>query len=260
MGMGRGAGDRPENEVELGQAQGYANEQTRQRDNAFRYQQKLAQDQQQQQGQRFGQQLPNQPLSQIDGLQPGPSPAGGQLNNPAATPQPGTAGGANLDFNFNNRSFNAQVPQMGGFDAQNATGGAPAPSTPLQPTGLASLDIDVPARGQVFLFTMPRGEIEITARPYSWDLLTRLINLGVIAALIAVGVVLYRIGSSLVVRQATGTLAFAMLLIVLGLGSLLFGFLPNFGGLLILIGFVLVVRRLLDQRRAVVAPAATTAT
>jgi hypothetical protein len=62
------------------------------------------------------------------------------------------------------------------------------------------------------------------------------------------------------VRQATNTMAFAILLIVLGLASVLFAFLPTFGGVLMLVGVVLVVRRVLDQRRAAAATTATATT
>lgn len=261
MGLGRGSGGIPEPEIAQNDVQGQpgqANEQTRQRDNVFRYQQKLAQDQQLQQQQSL--QLPNQPQQQVEGLQ--------QPQGQAQFALPGIANG-DLDFRFNNQNFSTKTPQMGGFIAPsfgeataNAPGtGAPVqPMQPMQPTGLASLDIDVPARGQVYLFTMPRGEIEITARPYSWDLIGRLINLAIVAAVIVVGVVVYRIGRQLAVRQATNTMAFAILLIVLGLVSLLFAFLPTFGGVLMLIGVVLVVRRVLDQRRADAAAAAATTT
>ncbi len=53
-------------------------------------------------------------------------------------------------------------------------------------THFASLDVDLPQRGREYLFTTPRGDIEITARAVSEPLLGRLIRL----LILAVGVVI----------------------------------------------------------------------
>lgn len=234
MGAGRGQGERPEEELDQ---QSYN---LRQRDSAFRYQQKLNQEQQAQQAL----QLPAQPA--YDNAPPVP-----QLT----VPQPGT-------------------PQMGGFNADAARlgtvgGGGQRPAdpfddegrsfsmglTPSGPTanlaGLASLDVQlpIPTDRQPIMFETPRGQIEITAQPVSKDLVNRLTSLGILALLIAAGVIAYRLGRQLPLRQATGTMAFAILLILLGLLSWFLNVLPWFGAILFVIGVILAIRRALDYRR-----------
>lgn len=241
-GRGTGMGGQPQQQQELAQnqqGQSYNNEQTRQRDNAFRYQQKLNQDQQQQ-----GFQLPNQAA---------------QPNAPGLVPQTATPSPAtpqlDLGFNFGleiNRGESNQ-PQMGGFNAGGLAGPGQSAGSPAPPTGLASLDIDVPPRGKVFLFTMPRGETKITASPVSRDMTERLINLAIVAAVIIVGVIVYRIARQFPVRQATGTMAFALLLILIGFISWLLSILPLYGVIAMIVGVVLLVRRIIDRRRVLVA-------
>jgi hypothetical protein len=241
MGGGQSEGQQPQ---ELAQN----NDQTRQRDNAFRYQQKLEQEQQQGQAlQRFN----NNPQARPQTAAPkSPFDDDGPGFSLGLTP---TGPTADLDFRFNNPTFSANQPTMGGFNPaiqQSNPGFAPpgTGATVQAPTGLASLDIAIPQRGNAFLFTMPRGDIEITAVPASRDLLFRLTKLGIIAALIAAGVILYRIFSQLSVRQATGTFAFAILLMLVGFMSLLANVLPYFGGILFLVGLVLLVLRLIYKR------------
>ena len=279
---GRGPGNQPQlprrgmNQSGEGQAQGqpqgqagYANnnEQTRQRENAFRYQQKLNDDQAQQQAL----QLPNQQLAgnqnQLYAVPPNAGPAsqpaqnGGQANGPGVPQQM-----FEFKFGFSRDGDTAGAPQSGGFNAEAArlgsVGGgggmggmgpqALTGTTPQLPTGLASLDVDVAPRGKVYLFTVPRGETKITAQPFSRDLTGRLINLAIVVAVIVAGVVLYRVCRQLPVRQATGTIAFANLLILIGLLSWFFSFLPLYGLIIFLVGLVLLVRRIIDHRRAAV--------
>lgn len=253
-GTGMGHGARPQQQQELaqnqqGQGQSSSNEQTRQRDNAFRYQQKLNQDQQQQQS--F--QLPNQSAAQPHGGNLAGEPNAPGLVPQTATPAPATPQ-ADLGFNFG-LEINPGRPgnQMGGVGGGGAMGPGQAAGVPAAPTGLASLDIDVPPRGKVFLFTMPRGETKITASPVSRDLTERLINLAIVAGVIIVGVIVYRIARQLPVRQATGTMAFALLLILVGFLSWLLSILPLYGVIALIVGVVLLVRRIIDRRRAVVA-------
>ena len=60
--------------------------------------------------------------------------------------------------------------------------GVMAGLTPLQRgvgrAGLSSLDFQLPERGNVFYFSTPRGEVEITVRPVESQLVQRVINLG----------------------------------------------------------------------------------
>jgi hypothetical protein len=52
------------------------------------------------------------------------------------------------------------------------------------PAGLASLDVEIPARGTVYRFTTPRGEMEIRARAMSRPLLANLELLGITALVV----------------------------------------------------------------------------
>ncbi|WP_425615613.1 hypothetical protein NA78x_005542 [Anatilimnocola sp. NA78] len=225
----------------------YNNEQFRQRDNANRYQQKLQQEVQEQAATQQQLQVPNLTFQapgagnaqpQFGGFdpaiangRPGSSPTGG----PGGFGM-GSGGGINLGIqNFNDTLV---------VDAFGTRRG----------TGLASLDIDLPnVDSQEFLFTTPRGAIEITAQPVSSDLIRRWTSLGILAAVILVGVVVYRICRQLPLRRATGTMAFAILLLLVGFLSLLFKFLPVVGLFLLIAGAVLVVRRVLDRRAAATA-------
>jgi hypothetical protein len=60
-------------------------------------------------------------------------------------------------------------------------------------THLASLDVDLPERGVEFLFTTPRGDIEITARAVSESLLERVIRLAWITAGVLVVLVFWQL-------------------------------------------------------------------
>jgi len=64
--------------------------------------------------------------------------------------------------------------------------------TPLA-TRFASLDIDIPIDGQEFVFTSPRGEIELTARSYAEGNTTRLSYLFLSLLIIAIAVGVERI-------------------------------------------------------------------
>jgi hypothetical protein len=226
--LGRGEG---EDFRAPGRRDTYGNDSLRYRDNANRYQQKL---QQEQAAQTF--QLPNQA---------GPSTS--------ATPD-GQPMIRQFDEIVQGRPA-GPMGAMGGVGGGFGAGlGATPPSSGVAeaPAGLASLDIQIPSRGQVFMFTTPRGAIEITAQPVARDLVRRLTNLAILLGFIVVGVIAYRIFRQLPLRQATGTMAFAILVALLGFLSLLARFLPWIGLVLLVVGVVLIVRRVLDRRPAVV--------
>jgi len=82
------------------------------------------------------------------------------------------------------------------------------------------------------------------------DLVDRLTSLGILALVVAAGVIAYRLGRKLPLRQATGTMAFAILLILLGLLGWILNILPWFGVVLLIIGVILAIRRGLDYHRA----------
>jgi len=59
-------------------------------------------------------------------------------------------------------------------------------------TRFASLDIDIPVDGQEFVFTSPRGEVELSARCYARSDVTRLRYLGLSLLILGVAIVVER--------------------------------------------------------------------
>jgi hypothetical protein len=113
-------------------------------------------------------------------------------------------------------------------------GPATAQSQPSA-TGLASLDVELPRPGQVYRFTTPRGEVEITAWAISKKLSLRLYDLLLIASTLVfllVGIVLLRLrfGSMLVSRTGSTHLIWVGLLMVV------FGVFPVLGALAFVVG------------------------
>jgi hypothetical protein len=111
----------------------------------------------------------------------------------------------------------------------------------VQPTGLASLDFDLPTRGVLYRFTMPRGESHITARAFSNALVRRLMELA--------AVVLLAMAAWFVVRcirkRSFAWLATPIgstLLLCLGLLSICSGILPIIGWVAIVAACGLLVR------------------
>ena len=149
-----------------------------------RYQQKLQQQQEVQLGgiRRAPQVTAGQPVADGPLIAGGRGRAGGQ----AATPPADTG-------SPESRSVTVGVSAPGVFSADlDIESAAPAQAggqvvTTGQPTGLASLDVELPLRGAVYRFTTPRGDVEITARSVSNDLMTRLAYaLGIVVAVLLV--------------------------------------------------------------------------
>ncbi len=112
---------------------------------------------------------------------------------------------------------------------------------PQQDTGLASLDVEFPERGHEYLFTTPRGDVEITARAIPTPILQRLKSLGwVLGAGVLIAVVAGWVsrGGLAIFASRAGAIA----LIVLGIASLLTWVLPVLGALAVVAGIALLVR------------------
>jgi hypothetical protein len=97
----------------------------------------------------------------------------------------------------------AEPPVAGGtFTPAAVPPAAPATSVPA---GLASLEVTLPepdaAYYDTYLFTTPRGEVEITARAASSELLSRLAYLAVIVLVVILAVALLRERKSVVVGK-----------------------------------------------------------
>ncbi len=120
------------------------------------------------------------------------------------------------------------------------------PSALPSPTGLASLDFQLPIpnpdRWSVYRFTTPRGEVEITARSISNELLRRLgYAAGTLAVVFLIGYVIRRTtrgnGAGFISPLAT------TLMIALGFLALILGVLPVLGIIAIIAGIALKILR-----------------
>ena len=105
-------------------------------------------------------------------------------------------------------------------------------------SGMASLEVTIPARGDLYLFTTPRGNVQISARTISTPLLGRLIALGWVVGVVVLALILIRW-----IRDgglsALGDRRGSRVLIVLGLASLLTCIFPIAGLLMIIAGLVI---------------------
>lgn len=107
-------------------------------------------------------------------------------------------------------------------------------------TGFASLDVTLPERGAEYLFTTPRGDIEITAQSVSTDQVDRVMSLlSILAVLIGLAVV-YRIGWAIVEKTSKRTLAITSIL--LGVLSIVVGVLPVVGIVMTVWGIATAIR------------------
>jgi hypothetical protein len=120
-------------------------------------------------------------------------------------------------------------------------------STATAPAYLASLDVQLPARGTEFLFTTPRGEIEITGRAVSSDLLDRTKRIAALLTGLAGVWLAWRIVRWLLRTLSESTWAAAGLLLC-GLFSLLIGVLPLAGLLAVVCGLIQLVRLGIQRR------------
>jgi autotransporter-associated beta strand protein len=128
-------------------------------------------------------------------------------------------------------------------------------SGPTAPAGLASLDFELPTDNslyELFRFTTPRGDAELSARTVSNSTLVRLeLLLGIVAAGLAVWAAFALIRRG-VLRGFCHPLG-AVVLIVAGLVSLIANVLPYAGLLALLAGIVLLIARLFGCCRRKVA-------
>jgi autotransporter-associated beta strand protein len=155
----------------------------------------------------------------------------------------------------------AQEPSQSGDAAGKADGKAgnlPGGSTagnfgPTAPAGLASLDFELPTDEnlyELFRFTTPRGEAELTARSVSQSLLGKLkMLLGIVAASLVAWAAVWLVGRGALgcFRRPWG----AIFLFLLGLVLLCSQVLPYLGLIALLAGIILFVTALLGGKKAV---------
>ncbi|MDZ4852435.1 MAG: hypothetical protein SGI77_24365 [Pirellulaceae bacterium] len=103
---------------------------------------------------------------------------------------------------------------------------------------MASLDVDIPVRGQEFLFTTPGGELELAARSLSHHMIGRFSMAVCLVIAAGFAYVLLKWLHSMLDHQ-TGRQVLAATLLVLGLVSLGFGLLPIYGSLSLLASLAL---------------------
>ncbi len=117
------------------------------------------------------------------------------------------------------------------------------------PVGLASLDFELPRRGQVFLFTTPGGRVEITARGLSGGQTEGLAHLAalVVAVLVLGGLVGFGRGGGFGYFAGRNG---AALLVVAGLLGILFGVLPVAAAVLLVVGSAIALLRFVERRLA----------
>lgn len=107
--------------------------------------------------------------------------------------------------------------------------------------GLASLDVDIPVRGQVYFFTTPQGKAEITARAVSRGFLSNLRYLVVVLVLAGAALACYRALAQKAFTCCTSRRG-AVVTIVLGLIAVIVGFLPVVGLLAVAVGLIVLIR------------------
>ncbi len=149
------------------------------------------------------------------------------------------------------RSGGGQVGGFGGGGAALADFDAVFEVVQAPATGLASLDVTLPERGVEYLFTMPRGDIQISARSVNADQVQRVFGLMLILVGIAVLMVAFRIARALVIRIGDRTRG--ILLLLLGGISVLVGIFPVLGIMAIIAGVIMLIRAALTKRDSVVA-------
>ena len=183
---------------------------------------------------QFGQQAAKGQKGEVYAIQ-GPPPAKSKR----------AAGTEELAFQYQQQleqtgpeSAAAPAPVVG--QARGYLGGAPG--------ALAGWVVDLPLRGKVFHFTTPRGEVSVTDRSVSRDLLRGSGRLGITVLAVAAFALAYHLATRLRVPEVISRTG-ATGLIVLGILSALTGALPVVGVLAVIGG--LAARRKLCKTRAV---------
>jgi len=202
----------------------------------------------------------------------------GQVNGiadmppPASPPMPGMGGGGIGGGGMAGSG-------MGGYGSMGGMGMSAGQPGPAQPAGMrgptgqtvgavalpqlaasdayavethyASLDVELPQRGREYLFTTPRGDIEITARAVSEPLVGRLIRLLALAVASVVLIVLLRVLARVLPALHRNRWIVAAVLLV-GLMALVLGIFPILGLAALIYGLVQLIRLQIARRRTAV--------
>lgn len=117
------------------------------------------------------------------------------------------------------------------------------------PTGLASLAVDLPLRGDVYLFTTPQGDVEITARAADWRMLLKCGQVAAVAVALLLVFLLVRIAQGGRLEWMTGR-GGSTALICFGLLAVVFGVVVLPGVAALAAGLTLKVRRAIARLKA----------
>jgi hypothetical protein len=225
-----------------------------------RYGMNLDQNTQQQEAGGLALQIPNVPPGQP--MAPGGSGSGGAMGGfgggMGGMPGRGMGGPAYRrgdiggGYGSSDGGVQSQLNLLGGMQPTTGAGTAPATApAPVVPSGdtyanvaagLASLDFRLPERGRMYSFTTQRGLIDISARPVSLSLLSRLGGLAVLAAVVLLVWAATRAPARAAYSRLFSTVACGVLLAVLGILSLITGIFPVLGLVMIVAGIVLAIR------------------
>ena len=116
------------------------------------------------------------------------------------------------------------------------------------PAGLASLDVELPRRGTLYQFTMPRGEAEITARSASMPLIEGLERVAGVVVLVVVIVLVRRwLRGREIGLKTQGTIS--TVLIILGVVGIALGIFPVAGLLALAMGVGMKIKLFFARRR-----------
>ena len=149
-----------------------------------------------------------------------------------------------LGVNSDVAAFGARIDATSNtaFTGEKALGG--------QPGSLASLDVELPQRGVEYLFTTPRGEVEITAQAIAHPLLERLTRAGWVLAAMLLFFAAYklvgRVGTPLCTSRAS-----AIVLMFAGMLSLVTCMFPIAGLVALALGIILAARWYAERRPVV---------
>ena len=136
----------------------------------------------------------------------------------------------------------SSVIAFGGLSAEDVEAVISELEGSSQAMGLASLSVEFPQRGRLYMFATPRGAVAITARAIAEPTLAATKQVGVAAAVVLVGVVLWWLARR---REAAGQFhqTWPTVLVVLGAACVVTGVLPLAGLAAIIYGLVLRARR-----------------
>ncbi|MEZ6136513.1 MAG: hypothetical protein R3C53_16580 [Pirellulaceae bacterium] len=107
---------------------------------------------------------------------------------------------------------------------------------------LASLDVNLPARGQEFLFTTAGGQLELTAQSVEQETISRTVMAAGILFTAAVVWILYRAALRIAATRL-GRIGLGSALVLIGAASLIVGLLPVYGILCVLAAFPVLLAR-----------------